>query len=62
MTREEFIKREKAATRDFIDRHVMYDFSLPIGAVKYSRTYRCDCGYRTSCPGEIFDHKCAEGK
>lgn len=51
-----FVRSEAAVSRRFMDRHANEDFSLLPGAVTYAREYRCDCGFRTSDSGVIFDH------
>jgi hypothetical protein len=52
-----FLRRERDASRSFMNRHAFEDFGEP-GSVSYSREYRCGCGFRTSEPRAIFDHVC----
>jgi hypothetical protein len=62
MTKAEFIKQERDASRAFMDRFSIADFQSPAGSVGYSREYRCDCGFRTESPEVIYDHTCDEPK
>jgi hypothetical protein len=47
MTRREFIRRETMALGRFLD---VQDL------VGWRRSYRCECGYRTTDPGGLWDH------
>jgi hypothetical protein len=55
MTRAEFVRQEAERLRRFMNSHAEGDFShctMPV----YSRSYRCQCGFRCRLPGEFYDH------
>lgn len=56
MTETEFLRSERDAMNRHMDKHANEDFLLPVGAVSYSREYRCDCGFRCSDASVIYAH------
>ena len=55
-TFEEFERDEGKAFRRFVDKHAVEDFLQPALPV-YSRTYTCECGFRTHSVRRIYDHR-----
>lgn len=49
MNRDEFIRREDETLRIF---------AAESPNAPFSRTYNCDCGFKTSSAHEIYDHQC----
>jgi hypothetical protein len=64
MTRDEFLKQEHAAvarfTREASQEHAQYwnQERAPQTLVGISREYKCQCGFTTTKPQIIHDHKC----
>ena len=50
-----FIEQERRLVMGFMNRHANADFQHP-GDVWYSRSYKCDCGYTTTRPEDIYTH------
>jgi hypothetical protein len=55
--KREFMRQERAALDDFMRRHPDDDSRAP---AVYGREYRCECGFETRDPNQIFDHASAD--
>ncbi len=58
--RRAFVNSETDTLGQFIAEFDAYGDPLPRLIVAWRREYRCECGYKTSSPGSIFDHTKAE--
>lgn len=55
LRRAAFIRAERDVFQSFVNRNLAENAT-------YSRTYRCDCGFKTADPGVIYDHTCESNK
>lgn len=58
MKKSQFVRQEAVNRASFEYGIYPYEPPLPCKILSSSVEYRCDCGFRTSSAGAIFDHLC----